>query len=249
METNKIVCGDAYELIKNLPDKSVDLIITDPPYDFGAKLHGSGIMKCRTHNFDEQINDSDIATGFDLSILGEWCRVLKGINVYVWCNKNQIIPYLDYFVKGKGCNFEIIVWQKEAPTPFCGTHYLKDKEYCLYFWETGVSPHIPYERAQTVYRTAKNIEDKRKYKHPTIKPLEIIVNMVLNSSNGGGDIVLDPFAGSGTTGVACKMTGRNYLLFEKNPEWAKVAEDRLMGTTQLEKDKGFKSTSIFDFLG
>lgn len=187
MEGIEIKEGDAYELIKALPDKSVDLILTDPPYDFGAELHGSGVMRDRKFSFDKQINEANISTGFDFAILDEFVRVLKKINVYVFCNKTQIPDYIDYFVKGKGCNWDLLVWAKSAPPPFCGTHYLRDKEYCLYFWETGVEVHIPFERAKTVYYTAKNLADKKDYGHPTIKPLEMVRNLVLNSSGGGSD--------------------------------------------------------------
>lgn len=70
------------------------------------------------------------------------------------------------------------------------------------------------------------MRDKKHFLHPTIKPLKIIKNIVGNSSKEG-DIVLDPFIGSGTTAVACKELGRHYIGFEINPKWVKIAKDRL----------------------
>ncbi len=73
---------------------------------------------------------------------------------------------------------------------------------------------------------AQDVRDKAKFEHTTIKPLQIITNIITNSSSEG-NIVLDPFMGSGTTAVACKNLGRQFIGFEKNPKWHKIAEDRL----------------------
>ena len=190
MELNKIYLGDAYELIKQVPDKSVDLIVTDPPYQIEG-IHGSGILKQGNNRFAyEQLAETGLDQGIDLSILDDMCRVMKKINIYIWCNKEQIIDYLDYFVKGKSCNWEMLIWAKTDPIPFCGTHYLKDKEYCLYFWEQGAKVYIPYERGKTVFISQRNVNDKNEYGHPTIKPIDLIETLIRNSTNlendGGG---------------------------------------------------------------
>ena len=186
MEFDKIYLGDAYELIKQVPDNSVDLIITDPPY-CGSYGGGGGVAQ---HNgeqkrFVQQIKDNDLYNGFDLSILNEFVRVMKRINIYLWCNKEQIYDYLTFFVKERKCNWEMIVWGKDNPPPFLNGHYLKDKEYCLYFWEKGVKVHLTFDTGRTIYLSKTNVSDKSDYDHPTIKPLEIIKNLILNSSGGG----------------------------------------------------------------
>lgn len=231
MDLNKIYLGDAYELIKEITDKSVDLIITDPPYDIEG-IHGSGILKDRGDetNFNE-IRTNNLDKGIDLKILDDFVRVMKKINIYIWCNKTQIYDYMTYFVKERNCSFEILVWAKEDPIPFCGTHYLVDKEYCLYFWEQGAPVNIPYERGRTYLISKKNTEDKERYGHPTIKPIEFIKTLIKNST-GGGSIIFDPFAGSGTTCLAAKQLGLNYLGFEINERYYKIAVDRLNGIDQ-----------------
>ena len=231
MELNDIYYGDAYELIKQIDDKSIDLIITDPPYDIQS-IRGAGIMVSRNKgNFSREIEENGLDKGMDYSILDEFVRVLKKINVYIWCNKSMILPLLKYFVEEKKCNYEMIIWAKENPIPFCGTHYLVDKEYCLYFWEQGATIDIPFERARTVYLTKNNIEDKKNFKHPTIKNMKIIENLVANSSQKN-EIILDPFVGSGTTCVAAKRLGRKYIGFEINEKYYKIAKDRLQGWNQ-----------------
>lgn len=72
----------------------------------------------------------------------------------------------------------------------------------------------------------KEMTDKDKFLHGTIKPLMFVQNHIINSTNKG-DIVLDPFMGSGTTAVACKNLGRQFIGFEVNPKWHKIACDRL----------------------
>jgi DNA modification methylase len=139
---------------------------------------------------------------------------------------------MNFFIKEHKCNFEIIIWAKTNPAPFLNGHYLKDKEYCLYFWEQGVKVKPTFETGKTVYVTNTNTYDKSKYIHPTIKPLEIIKNLIKNSCDlEGGEkpIVLDTFIGSGTTAVACKELGINYIGFEINEKFYKIACDRVNG--------------------
>ena len=83
-----------------------------------------------------------------------------------------------------------------------------------------------YEPKRKWYVSELNVADKKKYDHPTIKPLNIIQNLIINSSEGGGT-VLDPFMGSGTTAVACKLTGRHYIGFEIDPKYCEIANKRV----------------------
>lgn len=189
---NEIILGDAYELIKTIPDKSVDLIVTDPPYEIQGlsdKPHGLSKWKPGSIKHEKEMFEmgENLVKGIDLGILKQFVRVMKKINIYLWCNKEQIYDYLTFFVKEKGCNWEMLIWAKQNPAPFYGNHYLKDKEYCLYFWETGVKLDTrDFQSSKTVYITQVNKSDKEKYAHPTIKPEEIIENLILNSSGGGG---------------------------------------------------------------
>lgn len=167
-------------------------------------------------------------------MLDEYVRVLKYVNIYIWCNKEQIYDYLTYFrnLPNRDINFEIIVWGKLNPPPFTGGHYLKDKEYCLYFWESGrVKIKGSYETLKTVYMTTLNVADKSDYGHPTCKNVDILSNLISNSTEPG-DMVLDGMAGSGSTLIAAKRLGRNYLGFEINEKFFKIASDRLSGINQ-----------------
>ena len=218
MEDMRLILGNAYEEIKKLPDKSVDLIITDPPYDIDTKYTScmrNDIGKSY-HSVIRELSADDLTSGIELSILDDFLRVLKTVNVYIWCNRRQIIPYLDFFVKKHGCHYDILVWIKTNPIPGCGKNYLNDKEYCLYFRKSA-QLHTTYQRGHTYWITPTNKKDKMLYGHPTVKPQAIIEDLVLNSSEEG-DVIFDPFSGSGTTGAAALKHRRKFIGFENNPK-------------------------------
>ena len=217
-----IAQGDWLNLLKQLPDKSIDLVVTDPPYVIDNK--GGGLYTQEDKQYVKQLEA--IKDGFSTEVLDELCRVMKNINIYLWCSQKQLFPLIEYFVEGKKCNFNLITWHKTNPIPACGNKYLTDTEYCLFFREKGVKIYGEFSTKFTYYVTPLNQKDKKLYNHPTIKPLDIIQNLVVNSSLEG-DIVLDPFLGSGTTAVACVNTGRHYIGFELDPQYYDIACKRL----------------------
>ena len=155
---------------------------------------------------------------------------------------------MKYFVEKKNCNFNILCWCKDNPVPFGASVFLSDIEYCLVFYETGINIYKSgCENKHKWYLSHINMKDKELYDHPTIKPLDFVKNHILNSTKEG-DVVLDCFMGSGTTAVACKELGRNYIGFELNPEYWQIAVDRVNGISQ--KDKRLKDSgimTIYDF--
>lgn len=246
-EPNNIYNVDCYDAIKEIPDKSIDLIVTDPPYEIETIGGNTNIGKSLKVGMCKELEDLNIIKGINIEILDEFMRIMKKPNIYIWCNKKQVIDYLDYFVTKHNCSFEIMVWCKTNPTPLCGGNYLIDKEFCLYF-RKGVKLNTTFKTAFTYWIEDKNVKDKQLYEHPTIKPLHIIKTLIENSSNEN-DIVLDPFLGSGTTAVACKETGRRYIGFEIDEEYYKIAVNRLNGISQKDvknKEKGIQN--IFDYI-
>lgn len=156
---------------------------------------------------------------------------MKKINIYVWCNKNQLRQYIDYF-EDLGCSTELLTWHKTNPVPTCNNKYLSDTEYLLYFRKGGVKLYGSYATKKKYYVSPTNKADKEKYKHPTIKPLNIIENLIINSSQEG-DTVLDCFMGSGTTGVACKNLNRNFIGIELDEQYFEIAKERINEPQQM----------------
>lgn len=226
IKPNNIYHGDCYELIKQIPDKSVDLVYTDIPYLIESGGISDSALSKRIKRLQHQ-ELKDIKNGIDYSIFDEMCRVLKYIYIYIWCSKNQIIDILDYFVTRKGCRFNLLVWCKTNPTPATNDTWLPDIEYCVLVKEKGAKRYNDgYNIKHKWYLSAINKHDKDLYSHPTIKPLEMVKKHILHSTNEN-DIVLDCFAGSGTTLKACQELNRQYIGFEINEEYYKIAKDRL----------------------
>lgn len=217
----KIVLGNCLNELKNVSDNSIDLVITDPPYMLSNV--GGGLFKNSGRVSMKQIDT--MIDGYSDIVLNELCRVLKRINCYIFCSQKQIPLLLDYFTK-RNCNWNILCWHKTNPVPTCNNKYLNDTEYCMYFREKGVKLFGSYQTKKTYFVLPVNVKDKKKYNHPTVKPLEIIETFIINSSEQG-DIVLDPFAGTGTTAVAALKHDRNYLCYEIIPEYYNICLTRV----------------------
>ena len=285
MELNKIYLGDAYELIKQIPDKSIDLIVTDPPYefdsggssqsDFGQRktksnteiynldtkltkksiVTGGGCFGTKQRDYYSEFSETDvskqrqeyldyvdnnnntrfISEGISNEILREFVRVMKKGNIYIFCNKNQLRQYFDFF-DDLGWNLDLLVWNKTNCIPTINNTYLANLEYCVFARESGAPLYGSYETKSKCYTSSCNKKDKDLFLHPTIKPLPFIKNLIINSSQEN-QVVLDPFMGSGTTAVACKELNRQYIGFELNPKFYEIANDRLNDVTQVDKKK------------
>lgn len=253
LKINEIHLGDAYELIKAIPDQSIDCVYTDIPYDFvgNMKNGGGGLFGTKKRDYHgeyEQVakrNDvtgvalrtakginetKEIAFGINYTILEEMVRVMKKVNIFIWCSKKQLLPIMQFFDKDN-IYFELLVWGKTNPIPTGNNKWLPDLEYCLYFRESGVLLNDGYELKSKFHVSSLNKSDKDQYNHPTIKPLEL-VKRHLKHATPMGALILDPFIGSGTTAVASQEIGRKFIGFEINDEYHKIATERLMGIDQ-----------------
>jgi len=234
MELDKVYLGDAYNLIKEIPDKSIDLVYVDIPYEIHTTGYGNiGNVK-KLSPFSESITKDNLIKGIDYSIFDDFIRVLKKPYMYVWCSVKQIYPIMNYILSKHQLNYQILTWCKTNPVPLGNKQFLDDVEYCLVFYESGVKVNLGVDNKHKWFSTPLNQKDKELYNHPTIKPLEWTKQHILNSSQEG-DVVLDCFAGSGTTLVACKELGRHYIGFELDESYYNICVDRLNGITQIKR--------------
>ena len=224
---NKIYNEDCLIGIKKIPDNFIDLVIIDPPYQINNhNVKYDSELARSIINYNNELYDTKLTNGYDYKILDELIRVLKKINIYIFCNGEQIPFYIKYFVVDRKCKMDIIIWNKTNALPLFNNKYLSDKEYCLYFRKGGYCSPKNYEDAKTVFYYPINIKDKKKWKHPTIKPEELIRKLIRNSSKEG-DIVLDSFMGSGTTAISCIKENRNFIGYEINKEFYKICLKRI----------------------
>lgn len=205
--------GRFQDHIGKLPDRSVDLLIMDPPYEI--ETSGGGAFAGENRTFDKEFKDfSNGIADEDLDLI---MSKMKVVNAYVWCNKAQLRQYIDYF-DDRGCNIDILMWHKSNPVPRCNNKYLSDTEYIVFARDPGVPLGGNYETLHKYWITPVNAKDKKAYNHPTIKPMDIITTLITNSSQPG-DLVMDPFLGSGTTAAACVLAGRDFWGCELDPTY------------------------------
>ena len=226
----------------------------------GGYTSGGGCFGTKKRNYHSQVNLTDVnikndadentyfvSKGFSNELLDDLCRVMKKINIYIWCNKEQLRQIIDYF-DDKDCFIDLFTWHKTNPIPTCNNTYLPDTEYCIFARESGVKVYGSVETKKKWYISSCNKSDKELFKHPTCKPLEFVKDHIFNSTQEN-EIVLDAFIGSGTTAVACKELNRKFIGFEINPEYYQIAVDRINGISQVDKRiKETGQTDIFDFL-
>lgn len=218
-EIDNIYNEDCYQAIKDIPDKSIDLVIIDPPYEMETR--GVGFHKKR--DYYDDIENLGMHNGFNDYILSELERVMKQTNIYIFCNKNQLRQLFNFY---KNKNVDLLIWNKNNPIPTTNNKYLSDLEYIFFARDEGVKLYGNYDSLSKIYTSNVNKLDKDRFEHPTIKP-NILIKRYIENSSKPNDIVLDCFLGSGTTAVAAKDLGRHYLGFEISPKWFEIAKNRL----------------------
>ena len=223
----RIYNEDCLTGMRRMPDGCVDLCVTDPPYAFKA-TKGSGAFGSRSEDgrkgraYHEEL--SSMSQGFATDWLDEVCRLCKIPNIYTFCSKDQMPQLLGYAVEHR-LNYDILAWHKSNPIPTCSNKYLSDTEYIIFMRGRGASVYGTYDTKRKWWVQPVNNADKRLYGHPTVKPLNIVRNLIVNSSRVGG-VVLDPFLGTGTTAVAAVSEGRRFVGFETDGVYCRTAVER-----------------------
>jgi len=244
---NKITQGDCLELMKGLDSKSVDLIVTDPPYfnqGTRPKYSRNGHKDVVTHlgEWDKFKTDEEYL-GIMKQNIREMVRVLK-IDGSIWIFTNdRYLSYLRHFIRDIDdmVYASTVIWHKyNAPPRFImKAGFISSMEMILFAYK-GKEPTFNkpknYKDLLNVWITTQTPSSER-VGHPTQKPLSLMKRIVKISSNEG-DLVLDPFIGSGTTAIAARQLSRNFIGFELNPEYHKIAEARIK--QHLEQKKLFE---------
>lgn len=214
---HRVLCGDSTkeEDVERLMDgKKADMVFTDPPYkmDMGA---GGGCFASSAEKLKSKI---DHLSHFNPE---QFLNILPDIfndcmNSYIFCSKDLVVDYLNYAKENK-YSYNILVWKKPNCIPFGDTHR-PDIEYLIVLrknaiWNNGLKD-VNYSRCLEFNKVVS--ED-----HPTIKPVELVSNEILISSNKNS-IITDLFLGSGTTLIACEQTGRVCYGMELEPLYIDV---------------------------
>ena len=237
MELNKIYNEDCLIGLNKIPDNSIDLIITDPPY-WHKKSPGkpyserkkyntkSNFSKSKLYNNDNDMmkkmsdfNDKDIFSFLSISL-----KKMKIPNIYVFCSENQV-PYYCLFAEENNLMFSILAWEKPLSI-INKNRFSQNIEYIVRIYDYGTALNrIGENKFYNRVKKYNNINGKIKH-HPCEKPISLINEFIQLSSNKN-DIILDPFMGSGTTAIAAIKAERNYIGFEISPKYYKIAQERI----------------------
>lgn len=234
LSLNKIYCMDALEGLKQIPDESVDLILTDPPYNTGMSSKSqSGFNqgwtpkstgKPRLSNFfDDNLSD----WGYEKlmkDVILECMRVLKPNKpLFFFIDHRNVNKLKDWLIWG-GANYkQILVWDKII-------HGLNYQNYAYQYELIIFCTKGDYFPKRINHKTdiikISRVNSDNKIDHETVKPIKLLRELIEDNSNEG-DVVLDMFMGSGSVAFASKQMKRNFIGFELEEKYVKISEKRL----------------------
>ena len=208
---NKIHQADCLEFMKQLPDKCIDLVLTDPPYGIGIsnkKSIGGAVGK---HN---KVNSYNVSDWDNIRFTAKQFNELKRIS------KNQIIFGYNYFADFLGNTNSLIIWDKKCKNGWEDT------------FSDGEIGYTSFKQPLRIFRylyqgcTGNNEITRGERIHPTQKPVQLF-QWCLDKYSKPNDLILDCFSGSGTTAIACHKENRRFICVEKDSEYVRLSRERL----------------------
>lgn len=224
--------GDTRELIKELPDASIDLILTDPPYNLSPYSTGNIKMSWRK-DFNNDLAEWDKLDFSPKEWLAEFKRVLKPTgNIFAFCSYNLMGKWHEVF-DPEFDTFQYMVWHKTNPPPkLRKAGFLNSCELIICVWNKGHIWNFGNQKDMHNFIETSICMGKERLKnpvHPTQKPVKVLKH-IINIASNPQSVVFDPFMGVGSTGVASLELDRKFIGFEIDNVSFKQAEKRLKQT-------------------
>lgn len=232
MLTNVIYKQDCLTGLANIPDDSIDLIFTDPPYYQyragnlkGLKNHKDVVTEFKFDGFESEEHYLDFMT----KVIEQLYRVSKeGASGYMWCD-DDYVSYLNRIIEKVGFKFrKVIHWHKTNPFPAISSRkmFANSMEICIHF-SKGSPKTWNFKEVNEMHNFIETpiCMGKERTAHETQKPLKVCTPFIEISSNEG-DIILDPFMGSGTTAIASLLNDRKFIGFELEEKYCDIIQGR-----------------------
>ncbi len=267
IELNSTVIGDTFSALEKVKDNSVDLLIVDPPYNLDKEFHGNNFKKSNNEKYREYTEKwlekvtKKLKNTASIYVCCDWKSALVIGNVLdeKFILRNRITWQRE---KGRGAKSN---WKNSMEDIFFATvseeytfnlDAVKQRKKVLAPYREDGKPKDWTETENGKFRLTcpSNFWDDiavpywsmaENTAHPTQKPEKLIAKLILASSNEN-DVVLDPFAGSGTTAVVCKKLGRNYIGIEQNPLYCAWAEKRLRDSQTDKSIQGYENNVFYE---
>lgn len=221
IELGRIYNEDCLETMKRMEDKSVDLIVTSPPYNIGNNHHTDGVR----HNPYDDDMDEEVYQAWQLAILRESYRVLTDGGWVFYNHKNRIrnfrmiTPY-SWILRSELTLRQELNWNNGTHNfDKCRFYPRSERIYCLAKGDAKMVNELSLTDDWHIEPVGTDGVHKRAF------PFEIPRNCIASVPNAS--VVYDPFMGSGTTAVACEKLGRRWIGSEINPDYCKIAEKRI----------------------
>jgi len=230
MENNyKLHFGASYKLVKQIPTASIDLIVTDPPYNLSAYSTGNIRLSWRK-DINNDVADWDKVEFKPADWVEEFNRILKPTgNIFGFTSYNLVGKWHEAF-DPEFDTFQYVVWHKTNPVPkVLRAGFLNSCELIVCMWNKGHTWNFTNQREMHNFIETPICMGGERMKnpfHPTQKPVRVLEHMIKLASKDG-DVVFDPFMGVGSTGVAALNLGRKFIGIEIDEKYFKGAEKRL----------------------
>lgn len=238
----QLINGEAITEMKKLKDNTIDFILIDPPYKLDN--HGGGKNGFKDRKLVKDLHIDFISNSFDMSgVFVEMERLQPTMNAVIFCSNKQVSEIMSYW-ENRNKSVTLLVWQKTNPTPLSNGKYISDLEFMVFVrGKKATYNSIGYKDQLKTFTYAA--PSKKKRIHPTEKPQEILERLIKIHSNEG-DVIMDCFGGSFSTGIASIKLGRSFIGVEIDDKIFIDAKERLCEYYKEHKEKP-KSTlsSIF----
>lgn len=227
---HRLACGDAKDLVltkKLILDDRISLLLTDPPYGVSYVEGKAELTKIK--NNKKIVNDHNQTEGAYRHFTKEWLGVIKPYlakknSFYIFNSDKMVFSLRDGLVDADFRLTQLLIWIKNNVV-VGRLNYLPQHELIAYGWFGSHEFYKAKDKSILVYP-----KPNKSPLHPTMKPVGLLRNLILNSSKIDDD-VYDPFGGSGSTLIACEQTKRRCLMAEIDPEYCQVIIDRFQKVT------------------
>jgi len=230
---NQFICGDATDVMNQLPDGSIDLIVTSPPYNLknstgngmkdgrGGKWSGAALINGYSHHNDNMPHDQ--YAEWQRECLTEMLRIIPedGAIFYnhKWRVQGGLLQDRNDIVSGFPVR-QIIIWRRKGGINFNPGYFLPTYEVIYLI----AKPKFRLAKKANAYGDVWEFGQESRNKHPAPFPLELVERVISSTT---ATTILDPFMGSGTTALATQNLGRNFVGIELSPEYCEMARLRL----------------------
>lgn len=233
IEKYLLIKDDCFAAFKNIPDNSIDLILTDPPYNIAKYSTGNLKFGWRS-DINNDLAEWDLTELHPQDLIDEFKRILKPSgNIFIFCSYNIIGEYHKVF-DPEFDTFQFMVWHKTNPVPnFRKSSFLNSCELIVSCWNKGHTWNFTNQKdmhnfiESGICMGSERVKDENgKNLHPTQKPVSIL-EKIINIASNENDIVFDCFNGVGSTGVAALKNHRKYIGIEIDDTYIRASENRL----------------------